>query len=135
MAYATRSDIESRFGKSSVLKWASMEGTTSRADVVAAITTALADAETEVNDMLRGGPYAIPFASVPSRITKETARLAGVLLYEARGVELEDESDDAETIGNHRKHVMNTLRNIKHGNIQLDVSVAYEMHPQVIVES
>lgn len=134
MAYATRADIENRFGKSAVKKWASMEGSTSLADVTAKITTALADAETEVDDALRGGPYAIPFTSIPGRITALTARLAGVILYEARGVELEDESDDAETIANHRKQIMETLRKIKHGGIQLSVAIAHKMHPEVITE-
>lgn len=135
MAYAVRADIEKRFGRTAVEKWASMEGTTSRADVAVKIATALVDAETEVNDALRGGPYAIPFTTVPRRITQETARLAGVILYEARGVELEDESDDAETIANHRKQIMDTLRGIKHGNTQLSVAVAFKVHPEVIAES
>lgn len=91
MAYANRADVELLYGAANIVIWANLEsGDPEDEDVAdaidARIASALADAEADVDDRTRGGPYAVPFPSVPVCIKRATALLAGVMLYEARGV-------------------------------------------------
>lgn len=84
--YAVRLDIENIFGVFNVSKWADIDGQTHPVAIIARITEALTLITEEIDDILRGGPYTIPFTVVPSMIKRICATLAGIWLYEARGV-------------------------------------------------
>lgn len=86
MAYATRAKLEALYGSVNVARWADLNNTEDETEIDACITGALADAEAEADDRMRGGPYAIPFTTVPACVERATALLAGVMLYEHRGV-------------------------------------------------
>jgi phage gp36-like protein len=85
--YATQADMEDVFGAANVLAWSDTAG----AGVADAgrISRALAHADQTIDDMFRGGPYSLPLSGgsgVPAKVTEWAAKLAGVWLYEARGL-------------------------------------------------
>ena len=87
MAYAIRTDVEAVFGVENAEKWADLENDQVAADITARIAAALAFAEDEIDNRLRGGPYVVPLTTPVERIIVDVAaKLAGVWLYESRGV-------------------------------------------------
>jgi len=86
-AYCVRADIEQMFGPVNVTKWADLDNDRDADKIAARIAAMIDDASNEIDDRLRGGSYEIPFGTAPKTVQLLAARLAGVLLYEARGVE------------------------------------------------
>jgi hypothetical protein len=89
--YIEQSDIEDVFGASNVSKWADLDNDGDETAITARIDKAIAWAENEINSRLREGPYVLPLANdesdVPLEIVDVAANLAGVWLYENRGVQ------------------------------------------------
>jgi len=136
--YADRAAIENLFGKGNVRKWASLESTASRAAIAARIVSVLAEAVDVVNGKLSSGPYGVPFEDLPdthSVIQRLTARIAGVLLYEARGVEDEQTEDSNASIKRHWQMAMDQIHEINKGGMRLvGLTPTYESVPEVITE-
>jgi phage gp36-like protein len=82
--YCTADDVKLVFGAKNVLAWADVEGDGSRVDE--RITFAITVASSEVDSVLTGSPMRIPLPSVPTLLRAVTATLAGVRLYESRGI-------------------------------------------------
>lgn len=128
MAYAERPDIESIFGASNVETWANLENEVSGSTdhVNNRITSALAYAENFIERRLKVGPYAIPLSPVDSIVTDIAARLAGLWLYEGRGVQDWDQETGrpAHKLQWHRVYVEEKLRMILAGQIQLSAATS-----------
>jgi len=92
MAYSTRAQIEARFGTSNVTAWADLNNNGNAGEITARIEDAIAAADAQIDDRLRGGPYAVPFdaETLPRTIREIAVALAGVWLYEARGTDQQD---------------------------------------------
>jgi phage gp36-like protein len=90
--YCDRGDIEDQFGVANVGKWADLENHNDDAMISARIDAAIAWAKQEIDDRLRGRYYEIPFSPAPATIVRIAATLAGVWLYESRGVQDFDEA-------------------------------------------
>lgn len=125
MAYCTRANIEGRFGVDNINKWADLDNAGSTTDVTARINAAIAAAEDDIDTTLRGGPYVIPFAGTPPVTIRDLcADLAGVWLYESRGVV----DFDPETgrphhrLQWHRKNAKRVLAELHGGKRQLDLT-------------
>jgi len=137
MAYCERTDVESIFGVANVALWADLENNQDEDDIEARITWACDMATTKMNNRLRGGPYAIPFEEPSSgegydaELVNETARWAGVLLYESRGIE-DTENASVPKISDHIKQVEAFIRLIRTGRMQLDVAEQTVTYPKVI---
>jgi|SRR3990172_324296 len=85
--YANRSDIELIFGASNVSKWADVDNNGIVDNISNRVCWALQNAQADIDNRLLGGPYAVPFIlPYPRQIITTTARLAGVMLYDSRGV-------------------------------------------------
>jgi phage gp36-like protein len=85
--YANRSDVELIFGESNVLQWADVDNDGNTGKIDARVCWALQCAKAYFDDMLNGGPYAVPFVlPYPQQIIVENARYAGCALYDSRGV-------------------------------------------------
>lgn len=125
MAYCVRSDIEDRFGVANVTTWADLDNDGNASKITARIARAIVVAEDQVNAWLRGGAYAIPFSGAPTMIEDICAVLAGVWLYDARGVaEYDMETGKAQ----HRLHfqrdtAMKKLVEIRTGDLDIDVAM------------
>lgn len=121
MAYAAESDCKIIFGKHNIEKWADVDNAKDAAAIESRIEWALALAEETVNNRLRGGPYAVPFSEpAPLVVTDVTARLAGVLLYEARGVtDFSPNGDVIHQLKHHKDHVQKFFEDVHKGRLRL----------------
>lgn len=125
MAYATKDDIIAIFGEENVNKWANIDnlpdGAPLTAHIIARCAWALALAAAKIDDTLDGCDYTIPFtATYPLQIVDANARLAGVLLYDSRGIVDADEAGNAiHALKPHEDKVRALLQQIKSGKIRL----------------
>ena len=89
--YCTRSNIEATFGVKNVERWAKLQDSYEAADITARITRAIAVASEDIDDTLRFAGIAVPCVDedgeTPTTIEQICADLAGVWLYESRGVD------------------------------------------------
>ncbi len=89
--YCTRSNIEATFGVQNVEDWAKLQSSYEAADITTRITRAIAVASEDIDDTLRAAGIEVPCVadddSTPTTIEQICADLAGVWLYESRGVE------------------------------------------------
>ncbi|MBN2024952.1 MAG: DUF1320 family protein [Pirellulales bacterium] len=124
--YCVRADVENVFGAHNVRKWADVENHGNGAHIGGRIARAIAAATAEIDDRLRGGPYLVPIATVPTTIRQLAARLAGVWLYESRGIEDFDEVTGRaiHRLAWHREHVDRVLKEIMAGGRRLDAALA-----------
>lgn len=116
--YCLPTDIDIRLGADNVNKWADINNNQVPAQIAARRAWACAQATSNMNDKLAGCRYPIPVQftdidAVPLGLRDATAREAGVLLYDSRGL------TDADTDGNpvnrmtgHRKYVEQFVRDI-----------------------
>ncbi|HQU42388.1 MAG TPA: DUF1320 family protein [Pirellulales bacterium] len=126
--YCQRSDIEAVFGPANVAKWADIENNGDPVAIAARVASAIAWATEEINDKLRGGPYVIPLAggtvgpALPVTVVDLSANLAGVWLYESRGVQ--DFSEETGTpyhrLQWNRKRSYDALAEIRANKRQID---------------
>jgi len=94
--YATQANIEAEFGENNVAKWSNLDNDTEGADAER-ITWALEYADNAINSRFRGSRYAVPLVDadnggVPGIVQNWAAKLAGVQLYQCRGLNDDDET-------------------------------------------
>lgn len=135
MVYCTRADIEQFYGRENVQKWAELDGDKNSTNIATRISDAISHASNDIDDGLRGGPYTVPFAdTIPLTILDLARRLAGVRLYESRGIQ----DFEAETgspvhrLAWHASYVRKMLAEIKSGKRRLDIAQRYSTRPQVV---
>ena len=126
MAYSTEDDLNAIFGPDNIQAWADLDNDDDADKIDARITAAIAVADAQIDDFLRGSHYTVPIAndagSTPTSITDLSARYAGVWLYESRGVENFDENTGRplHLLAWHRSHVYRALREIREGVRRID---------------
>lgn len=138
MSYCARSDIEARFGVAEVQKWADLDNNDVAASVTARITAAIAFAENEINDRLRRGPHVIPFEEPPpSKIVSVCASLAGIWMYESRGVVDYNPETGAAMHRHHwtKRDAHRALREIRAGIIVLDLTDGPATAPEFVAHA
>ena len=87
--YTTYEDVVAEFGRTNVRKWAAVETSATEAQAEARVEGVISDAEDELDDSLRSGPYVIPL-SPASRTVARIVR--GMVVAELRaGREAADE--------------------------------------------
>lgn len=137
MSYLTRADIESKFGKKNIAVWADLDNDQVENDIAARITAAIAFADESVDNALRFGRYALPITDAsgvtPRVIVDIAASMAGVWLYENRGVQ---DFDPDTGKPQHRLHwqkidARKTLTHLRMGQIELN-AVSKVNIPEVI---
>ncbi|MEA3351193.1 MAG: phage protein Gp36 family protein [Chloroflexota bacterium] len=88
-AYCSKSNIVDIFNLLNTERWSDAAG--DAATIATRIARAIDVASDEIDDELRSSPYLIPIVSpdgtVPTAIVDIAAKLAGVWLYEGKGVE------------------------------------------------
>ncbi len=124
MAYCVKADIRHVFGTSNVATWSDLSGNDTDDDT--RITRACTEAEAFIDDYLRGTHYTISLANAsgntPTSITLMAAQLAGVTLYESRGVEdyAPRDGKPVHKLTWYREHVESELENIRNGTRKID---------------
>lgn len=134
--YTTRAELERLFGEGNIAIWATLDGVTSRDLITARITQAITDAQEETDAYLRGGVVTVPFTTVPTLVAKACARLAGVDLYESRGLEDESVGKSGEhRFEIHRRRALEFLGKVKSGAIRLAADPDSESYPEVVSQT
>jgi hypothetical protein len=122
------------YGPTNVEKWADLENDGDEDHIEERITWARRTATIRINNRLRGGPYAIPFeAPYPREVVEMSARLAGTLLYDSRGIT--DQGLDDEPIHQlapHRKMVERWMLQIHSRRIRIDELDYTVDYPKVV---
>ena len=127
--YCTRSDIEAKFGPNNVSEWGDLNNNDDAAEITARITAAIAAASADIDDYLRGCPYRLPLANdagdTPTTITDLAANVAGLWLYENRGVEDVSMRDGRpyHKLSFVTVRVRRTMKEIKDGTRRLDAVI------------
>lgn len=122
-AYISQTDIENRFGTSTVAKWSQLEETTEAADT-SRIATAIAWAEEFVENRFRGTRYAVPFTGTSKMLVDWCAVHAGVWLYSNRGSSAGAESADADRFNSMAVNANNEMQACLNGAMKLPLGLA-----------
>lgn len=131
--YAERTDVELIFGRTNIYKWADVDNEEDDDFVAQRICWALQESYAYFNDRLRSGPYTIPFSTPPARVISMSARWAGVILYDARGIS--DTSDDKQPkhqLSAHRDMVVKFLNELLSSKARLDLEENGHSYPEVV---
>jgi len=121
--YTDSYQIEQAFGIDNLHKWLAIDDHDEAVDYALRAYRFIADAEAEVDDLLRGGPCTVPFTVVPSVISKIATNMAAVRMYEARGVVDTDDDTGAvrHRLGFAAKWADKEIGRIKSGQLRLAV--------------
>lgn len=126
---ATESSMNLIFGANNIQKWADVDNDEDAIKIAARIAWALTQATTRVDAMLSTGRYT-SYLDDPL-VEDLVARLAGVLLYDSRGIT--DAEDDENPVSKHQAYVDTTLRRIQSGTLKLSTAtLAYTNTPGVV---
>ena len=128
--YISQSNVEDVFGTTNVALWSQLSPSSSTADT-ARIASAIAYAEEYVENRFRGSRYAVPFSGSSTQLIDWMAKLAGVWLYESRG--LRDTAaagtDDANRVRIHKRLVDNEIKGVLMGSARLNLGSATGRQP------
>jgi len=121
MPYIAQSNIEAVFGAANVQVWSQLDPSLVTTDA-ARVASSINYAEATVEDRFRGGAYAIPFSGASYVLTDWCAKLAGVWLYESRGLRVEAGADNP--MAGHRERVMEEIDTYVAGQRRLPLTPA-----------
>lgn len=135
-AYATRADIELRFGAENLRDWASLDGNVVESVVDDKVTEAIVEAQETIDGVLRKGPYDIPFTTVPGPIKRIAVVLAASWLHTSRGLVNIDGDDSPKSLGQAivrlEEKAMQRLEDINAGRFSLDDDSETSMEPKIV---
>lgn len=134
--YTDSTKIEAQFGVENVHKWLGIDDGDDAVDFALRMYKFIASAEQTIDDGLRGGPVSTPLtAPIPEAIVDIATALAGVRMYESRGVvDMNPETGAPQhRLQYQKKQAMNDLARIRNGSLRLDVEDAVR-YPQVVCE-
>jgi len=136
MTYASRYTLNTVFGRANIDKWADLDNDGDEDKIEARILAVLDQADEEVNDRLRRGPYTVPFTSPSAKIVRVATLFAGVFLYEARGVQdFDQETHKAvHRLAYQKTEAETTCRKILSGQFVLSVIPAVVTYPRVVAD-
>lgn len=122
-SYCVRADLESVFGVNNIESWADLDVDGNTDNILARINAKIVLASSFVDRIFRRTfiDLARIAADVPVEIVNATAEIAGVLLHESRGVDLEKDKDEPSIEGK-RDRGLSTLNAIVTGWGKLDKS-------------
>lgn len=130
-AYIAKSDIEDVYGRSNVKSWGDLDNDGVGTKIDARIERAIVFAESDVNTMLSGGPYSVPFTgSIDAIIIEICAKLAGAWLYNARGTDdIDGEGKPINKTWANEKDARMKLTDIVSGKRKLAVTGTDKQYP------
>lgn len=124
-AYCTREDVEMVYGAANVRKWADLDNDDDATVISDRISWACDLATAKLDDRLRDGPYTVPlpvgeeFALLS--VVDVAARLAGVVLYENRGiVDMDPDGKPVHVLKHQAEYVNRWVAMVLAGQIRLE---------------
>lgn len=128
--YAERSDLNLLFGSDNISKWADLNNNEDAGEIQSRVCWALAESAVYFDDELSGGPYVVPFSEpFPAQIVSMSARYAGVLLYDSRGIPDAGEGNTRNVLAYHRDLVSKFLSRVLAHKTKLTGQVATVSYP------
>lgn len=134
--YTDSRRIEEQFGIDNVHKWVALDDHDEAVDYAQRLYQQIADAEAEIDDALRDSAVPVPFTEdVPSLIVQIATQLAGVRLYESRGVIdwNPDTGQPSHRLQWHKKEAWQRLARLKAGQLRLSGETVVR-HPSVVCD-
>ena len=116
--YISKADVDAIFGLDNVAVWSNLDNDDAQANL-ARVNSAIDDAERHFEDRMRSSRYAVPFVGTLNVIKRAMARLAGAMLYEARGST--DEGEDDRMQG-HRDGAEDVINRLLSGRMVMDAA-------------
>lgn len=117
--WTSRNELNKMFGKSNIDQWADIENEQDPDDIAEKIDWAVVAGTDEAKSRLRGHAPGV-IAIAPESLRTATTRLAGVMLYEARGVkDTGDDEDGKHRLKYHQDRAEMFFRRVIAGQIRL----------------
>lgn len=119
MPYTDRADLELRFGADNIEQWADLDNKADATAITNRINKYLQYADDEINSLLEGGPYTVPFSEpYPPMIVNAAAELAASKMYmDGRGIT--DANPDNNQMANVHKHAYRVIHALLSGRVVL----------------
>jgi phage gp36-like protein len=134
MAYCDIQDVINVYGEVNVYKWADLNGDGNintdpyNTEVIDRINYAINLQAEEIDDKLRFGLYSLPFDPIPLCIINLNATLAGIWLYNIRGL---DDEKSGKLMDQHNKLAQIELDEIKSGRKRFEQVPQINTAPQI----
>lgn len=117
-----RGDVEQVYGNRNVEKWADLNNTADADEILSRINYHIAMADNYIRAAISNGAWVMPESgdTIPAILAYNCARLAGVLMYEARGVsDYDSNGRPIHQLMYHKKSVDDFLKSVLNGSISL----------------
>lgn len=125
--------IEQQYGVENVHKWLGIDDSDEAVDWALRMYGFIDRVESSIDDTLRGGPFTVPFtAPAPKTVVDIATLLAGVAMYESRGVvDMNAETGQPQhRLHYQKKQAEKDLAKIRAGQMRLDLDETIR-HPVV----
>lgn len=132
--YCVQADIETLYGAVNVAAWADADNVGNPTVTAERIARAIEVAGASINAALRMGLYTLPLSAPYDVVLVDLcARLAGVWLYESRGIQDFDAATGTpyHKLTWHKTDAERTLDLIRRGSLRLDADIAQDF-PEVV---
>lgn len=128
----SQTELEDMFGTVNVATWADLENAGSASDKARRIYWAIEEATAEATSRLRGGP-GTNFCANDRLLRQNATRLAGVLLYESRGVKDTADEEGRHRLKWHRDRADSYFQRVNAGVLHVETSAAKGSYPEAVL--
>lgn len=129
--WSSKEELERMFGVSNVQQWADLENNEVVAEINSQVQWAVQQATEDAKLRLKTSPFDVAgLTCVPSPLRVATTRLAGVMLYESRGIkDIDEDGQGRHRLVRHERLADKFFRQVIAGQLVLDAGTV--MHPTV----
>lgn len=124
LLWTSRDELEDMFGVSNVQQWADLDNDRNASKIAARVRWAAQSMTDDVKLDLIGSPVKVDeIICAPTSLRLAVTRLAGVLLYESRGLKAADNEEGGHRLARHEKMARTFLRRVKAGQVRIEAGV------------
>jgi len=121
LAWTSSSELYAMFGRTNVRKWADLENIANEDDISLRLQWAIDEATEEARMQLTDSPVDLPnMVSAPRPLRIAVTRLAGVFLYEARGIKDTSDEEGKHRLSSHKKAAQTFFQRVQAGQLRID---------------
>lgn len=136
LAWTSRKEMEYMFGIENLKQWADLENNQSAADISERIQWAVDEATAEARERLMDSPVNLAsLTEVPRTLRVNTTRLAGVLLYESRGVKDTENEEGKHKLSYHQQRANKYFQQVIAGTIRIQGTNGATTIPGIVFDN
>ncbi len=120
LAWTSPEELYNLFGRTNVNRWADLENEDNASDIQARLLWAIDEATADARLRLNTAMFAEDPSCIPRPLRMATTRLAGVALYESRGVKDTTSEDGEHRLTYHKKQADLFFQKVVAGQLVLD---------------